>query len=747
MNKLSFEHYVQLKEMALATFGKHEGKHINDIPWAYADWMLKKINSGESNFKFKADDGTGFLSPQQVKQAIQIRVSNKKVAPTSVNKPIEAIVSTIKEPNAPTRPEVAPEEKETTPSVINDPSRYTIPQEKISEYQKAVEDAFSKSNKHLVINALAGSGKTTLLKHLAGKFSSGQRWLYLVFNKRNQEESTSGPKAFPSNIKVMTSHSFLLNILRNTKKEKPEIFSSSLIPATKLPKIMDDHWFFELVSDLEKKLSNEKQGFMTYYNKKLHRHSVNYKLKTRVQLLTELAKNYAIDPNDPDAFKKIKEIFNTHQDDKKLTPHLGFEDRPGPNFVEEFVRLAIEVLKKTSPKGRFGHPDYDQKIDFDDMIWWPTLHPKEVVWPTKSDFQVVLVDEVQDFNEAQKVMIENLAKNGIRIIMVGDPNQAIYGWRGALKGFSKIEDLLKTHSSGAETHTLPVNYRSGKKIIDFVNKNTHVKNLMPGREHEGQVNEKVSAREMAQQITDEFHENNSLKEETAFISRSNAPLFGMAIHLLKEGVPFQILGSDFSKEIIDFIYVVSGGGNAGAGRKKVSFLRIRDFLNDMNHYVENQERIHGDKKEKEDHLQEINKLRDALEGFIYYEDGKKSMSNVEELCDRIRKIFRPLDPTENPDDAKAYESINRKRTVFLTTAHRSKGLEFERVNIIDNGKFPAGDRPNPDDWRDQEEHNIKYVAYTRPTHTLNISNDKGIDDDKQNETCVWRRLCLDLLKS
>lgn len=758
MNNLSFEHYFKLKEMAIYSFGKHKGKHINDVDRGYAIWMLNKIAEAGGNlggFSFMADDGSGKLKTNQVMDALKIRSRDQKVAPTSVGKPIEQLggVSAPK-PAASTstlqKPEIAPEEieeKPTEPGIIENPETYMIPKEKISEYQKTIEDAFLKSNKHLVINALAGTGKSTVLKHLAGKFSSGQRWLYLVFNKKNQEEASSGPKAFPSTVTVRTSHSFLFNILKKTKQEKPNLLRSSLIPATKLPRVMDSDWFFHIVSDLENRLPYDKQRKMIYINKKTRQPTVSYKLKTRVQELTSLAKNYAINPEDSNAAKKIREIFNTHQDDKKLTPHIGFENDPGPSFIEEFIILTLEVLKKTSTKGRFSNPDFDQKMDYDDMIWWPTLHPDEVVWPSKSDYQVALIDEVQDFNEAQKVMIENLAKNGIRIIVVGDPHQAIYGWRGALRGFSKIDDLLRSSPAGAETHRLPVNYRSGKKIIEFVNKNTHVKDLVAGRDHEGKVNTGVSARGMAEESADEFHENGSLKEETAFISRTNAPLFGMAIHFLKEGVPFQILGSDFSKEILDFIYTVAGNGNIGLGKKKVSYLGIQEFSNNMIHYITEQEDLHGHKKEKEDHLQEIKKLSDALEGFIYYENSQRPMSNVQELCNRIEKIFKAIDPTEKVEDAKKYKELDRKRTVFLTTAHRSKGLEFERVNIIDNGKFPDGDKPDSNSWRDQEEHNTKYVAYTRATHTLNISDDKGIDDDSHQESYIWRKFCKDLLKS
>jgi superfamily I DNA/RNA helicase len=771
MNKLSFEHFCQIKEMAVYGFGKNKGKHINDVDRGYATWLLNSIqDSGKIMGSFAADDGSGSLSKDQVIQALKIRSKNQNVAPTSVNKPIQSVSNTVaispttataaqsprqslddSDPDNDFGLEDEPQAPQDQPPAAFDSSKYTIDPAKISEYQKAIEDAFLKSNKHLVINALAGTGKSTVLKHISGKFSSGQRWLYLVFNKKNQQEASEGPKAFPPNIKVQTSHSFLLNVLKRTKKEKPNLLKSSLVPSRKLPKVMDSDWFLNLVMDLEERLPREKRQRMLWNFS--DRTQVNYNLKTRVQELTSLAKNYAVNPEDSDAISKIKSIFNTHQDDRKLTPHIGNDRDPGPSFVDEFVTLAIEVLKKTSTKGGIGDRELDQVIDYDDMIWWPTLHPNEAIWPGKSDYQVALIDEVQDFNDAQKVMIENLAKNGIRIIVVGDPNQAIYGWRGALKGFSKIEGLLKGTASGAETNLrLPMNYRSGKAIVNYSNTNTHVKDLVAGLGHEGKVNVGLSAKSMVDEITEEFHKDKSLGEETAFISRTNAPLFGMAIKFLKEGVPFKILGSDFSKEITDFIYTVVGEGKTTAGRKNAPNTSISQFLQMMDSYVEREQRLHGSKKAKEDHLQQINKLSDALNGFISYENSKKPIATAEDMCNRIKAIFKGLDVTgaqAKTKDVKEYEALDRKRTVFLTTAHRSKGLEFTRVNIIDNGKFPQGDKPDPDNWRDQEEHNIKYVAYTRATHTLNITDDSSLeqDDEQHDESYVWRKLCSDLLLS
>jgi ABC-type cobalamin/Fe3+-siderophores transport system ATPase subunit len=57
---------------------------------------------------------------------------------------------------------------------------------------------------------LAGTGKTTVLRHIASFKKPGEKWIYLVFNKRNQLEAK---ESFPKDIESMTSHGFLKDVL------------------------------------------------------------------------------------------------------------------------------------------------------------------------------------------------------------------------------------------------------------------------------------------------------------------------------------------------------------------------------------------------------------------------------------------------------------------------------------------------------------------------------------------------------
>lgn len=715
---LSFYSFYKLKEMATANFGKNKGKHINDIDRGYAWWLKEKLDSGRSTFfDFQADDGSGRLSNDQLKKALQIRLSGGFVAPTSVNSPIIS-KNELKQKN------ITPTQTQQPLKNNGSKNNGLIPEEQISDYQKSIDKSFSESNKHLVVNALAGTGKTTILKHLASKYCSGNgSWLYLVFNKSNQKEAES---SFPSCVKPLTSHSFLYSVIKNTIKENPKSLQgyekSVKFDQYKVSKILDKdeegEWFFEIVNKLDNALPDEEQKrYLIRYHNKKQKYIVSYGVKKNISKLVGLCKNNAVDPRSADAKEKIDEIFRKYEDGKSLTPYVFSGNSPGPDFKNQFIELTIEVLKVTSPGGSIGDHEIDRSKDFDDMLWHPSLHQEKMAWP--SNFKVVLVDEVQDFNEAQKIMLSNLAKKGSRIIAVGDPRQAIYSFRGAdAKGFSNVESMLGKTETGSITHDLPVNYRSGKKIIDHVNRTTKVKNLQAGRDHDGEVNDMAQEKDLVDDIKQEWKKNGSFQHSTAFISRNNAPLFGIAVNLLSSGVPFQILGSDLSSEILDFIYKVLGDGNAAIGRSKAQYTSTRDFLEMSNKFISREHEKYDNKKQKESYLKEIEKLDEALMGFIdSYKDNE--LKNVSDMCSTISQIFKGLEPSDKEQDAEKYKNIDKKKNIILTTAHRSKGFEWEKVNIISNELFPGDtdDSDNPDD----QEHNAKYVAYTRATHKLNIS--------------------------
>ena len=105
-------------------------------------------------------------------------------------------------------------------------------------------------------------------------------------------------------------------------------------------------------------------------------------------------------------------------------------------------------------------------IDFDDMIWIPLV--ENYNFPR---FDMLFVDEAQDFNEMQRSLIkECVAENG-RVVVVGDPNQAIYGFRGA---DSNSMDIFKSdlEARGREIKQFPlsISWRCPHTVVKEANR-------------------------------------------------------------------------------------------------------------------------------------------------------------------------------------------------------------------------------------------------------------------------------------
>ncbi|GAB3199478.1 hypothetical protein GCM10027062_16260 [Nocardioides hungaricus] len=110
----------------------------------------------------------------------------------------------------------------------------------------------------------------------------------------------------------------------------------------------------------------------------------------------------------------------------------------------------------------------------------------------RSRFKVVLLDEYQDTSVAQAAMLSRLFSGGHPVTAVGDPNQAIYGWRGA--SVSNILDFADTFPAAGgrpvPTYPLTVNRRSDARILEVANRLA-----APLHERYGQVEPLVAAPE------------------------------------------------------------------------------------------------------------------------------------------------------------------------------------------------------------------------------------------------------------
>lgn len=165
-------------------------------------------------------------------------------------------------------------------------------------------------------------------------------------------------------------------------------------------------------------------------------------------------------------------------------------------------------------------------------------------------FRHILVDEFQDTNTVQYTFIRLLASDGAWVFVVGDDDQAIYGWRGA-----KVENVQRflEDYDGATLFKLEENYRSTGTILEAAN--ALIANN-PGRLGKklwtsGVQGERIGVHECLNEVDEASYVVKKIKtwvssggglDECAILYRSNAQSRALEEQLLAAGLPYRIYG-------------------------------------------------------------------------------------------------------------------------------------------------------------------------------------------------------------
>ncbi len=207
-------------------------------------------------------------------------------------------------------------------------------------------------------------------------------------------------------------------------------------------------------------------------------------------------------------------------------------------------------------------------LDFDDLLLRTTLalrDHREMLADLQQRFQYVLIDEYQDTNHVQYILAHALASSHRNICVVGDPDQSIYGWRGA-----DIKNILEFEKDypDAKVVRLEQNYRSTRTILAVADKlianNTQRKQKALFTDNpDGEKVKLVLAQDEydeADVVTaylKELHDNQNLEwSKMAVFYRMNALSRVIEDRLLKASIPYQIArGVEFynRKEIKDVL--------------------------------------------------------------------------------------------------------------------------------------------------------------------------------------------------
>jgi DNA helicase-2/ATP-dependent DNA helicase PcrA len=218
------------------------------------------------------------------------------------------------------------------------------------------------------------------------------------------------------------------------------------------------------------------------------------------------------------------------------------------DFGDEYTKTMLRIYRAYEIAcDRGGMIDFGEILLRSHELW---LKNPQILDHYQRRFQHILVDEFQDTNSIQYAWLQVLAGRGSNLMVVGDDDQSIYGWRGA-----KIENIQQFSNdfAGAQLVKLEQNYRSTKNILDAANSliTNNASRLGKQLWTEGVAGEPLSvyeafneqdeARFVVDRLQDWFNGGNR-RVDSAVLYRSNAQSRELEEALLRVGMPYRIYG-------------------------------------------------------------------------------------------------------------------------------------------------------------------------------------------------------------
>ena len=283
----------------------------------------------------------------------------------------------------------------------------------------------------------------------------------------------------------------------------------------------------------------------------------------------------------------------------------GFDlDRYEPRMVQARLshykgRLELPDAKNGPLDAVCGHvlPLYEQRlramnaVDFDDLLVLPVRaleNDVSVATRWGGRYRYVMVDEYQDTNAAQLRMVKALCRQHANVCVVGDDDQSIYAWRGAVAG-----NILRfgDHFEGARTIALTQNYRSTNNVLRAANAviqnnaERHEKSLW-SQNGDGPLlryylapTDEEEAHFIATDLLGTRNANTLRWDSFAVLYRTNAQSRALEAGLRGAGIPYRIVGGTRfydRKEVRDLVAYLRVLGNPF---DEAAFRRIVNYPN------------------------------------------------------------------------------------------------------------------------------------------------------------------------
>lgn len=464
------------------------------------------------------------------------------------------------------------------------------------------------------------------------------------------------------------------------------------------------------------------------------------------------------------------EVFDEEDFLRDIAEEIG-KVKNNRTDIEEFVSA-----KCSAQSFRDIYKEYEKqrkslrKIDFDDMLvvcYELFASRPDVLAQWQKKFKYILVDEFQDINRVQYDVIRMLALPENNLFVVGDDDQAIYGFRGA---DPEIMFQFREDYPDAKQILLDVNYRSTSNIVNNAlkvignNERRFDKKISPARGSGAflHVQELKDPNEEAQYVVDEIGkriESGVPKEEIAVLFRIHTDARPVVEELIARKIPFQM--REHLPNIYDHFIAKDIQAYFRLGMGKISRKDLLLIMNRPKRYIgrdslsdgasfENMRKFYCDKDWMMDRVDQfewdvkmlsrmapyaaIQYIRKRIGYDDYLKDyaytHKVERADLNEVLAEIEEASRPLPTLEEwfrhvEEYSEALKKKEQRKEqagegVRLMTLHAAKGLEFDTVLLLEanEGRMPY--KKAKTDREEEEERRLFYVGMTRAKEVLKI---------------------------
>jgi len=429
-------------------------------------------------------------------------------------------------------------------------------------------------------------------------------------------------------------------------------------------------------------------------------------------------KNFAIYDED-DSFSLAKDIIN----EMNLS-----RDRFKPG---SFLNLISKIKSELADSEFLDADDFYKKqfanfyniynwrlkssnaVDFDDLIMLPVKiyeSRPEILKKYQEQYKYILVDEYQDTNRAQYVLINLLARKNKNIFAIGDPDQAIYGWRHA--DFRNILNFEKDYPE-AKVVKLEQNYRSSQNILnaahEIISKNIERKEKTLWTENPAgamieiieAANERAEAEFILDKILD-LNKNSGLGiDKIVVMYRTNAQSRILEEACLYANLPYRVVGAvkfyqrKEIKDVLAYLRFLQNQSDEISLKRITGILGKRLLQSFMENFSAKGGPASGWRKQTEN-LKPAELIKSIIKKTGYYGYLEKKFPDFSpdgelESESRIKNIKELIGLASTHDSLSNFltevalmqqeRDTDNSKKLNLMTLHSAKGLEFDAVFI------------------------------------------------------------------